>query len=750
MEKVTDPKKVTTDPVLLKELKRQNIDKDYVELHKDYSKEHPFAKVYKDLKSNKMFQVISGLPKVRKIDGVKIEAGWTQYGEKFITKPNLFTGIVESTQVEITALNDQPNGTKEGDSVMWNPQLFIDGSLQIPSIPYLLPVDPINENYQNNTIEWDYGVCKRRLRIIEGRIREKWIFTENPDGEIRIQHNQSGKIKLRFGSGIDADGKRLQIEVENDDEEVLKDHEALFPVEIGASPETFYPDAHEESTSVDGLAWHYTLNAVWADIQGGIGNGSNDTATGMDILKIKAGTVTDRWELIRRSIYLFNTASLPNGAIIIDAVLSIRGVDKSDGLSANPTLNVYSSNPASNTAVVNGDFNSLDTVAFASNISYASYITDDYNNFTLNASGIAAIDKEGVSKFGLRESTYDVLNTPPDWVNGADFAFGGWYAEQGAGYKPKFVVTYTVDINESISVTLEMEANNPLNLTKSIRPRVETLSNLGEQLITNRGMELDSDWEDYNANGTKVRSNEQAHNGTYSWKITLNASGNYTGIKQNITGLVIGKTYKISAWFYNLDMTDGERLELDCTNFVSGSIGVAYWDIFPTNGIWVKNGDHVFVANATSGYLMIYNFPTDVAEANKSFYVDDVSIREIIGIRALTFPIQPLVEIEAATPKSLTFPIIPLVEIEAAVTSRLGLKKSVDALVEMEASLVKIGLEKSLSARLEMVARLNGVVSGEAIPIAVPEIVQKTSGITVLIERDSEITVLIDEVSGIA
>ena len=64
--KVTDPLKVVTDEVVLNEIAKQGIDKDYVEFYEDYSAEHPFAKIYKDKKSDKFFQAISILPKARK------------------------------------------------------------------------------------------------------------------------------------------------------------------------------------------------------------------------------------------------------------------------------------------------------------------------------------------------------------------------------------------------------------------------------------------------------------------------------------------------------------------------------------------------------------------------------------------------------------------------------------------------------------------------------------------------------------
>ena len=57
--------------------------------------------------------------------------------------------------------------------------------------------------------------------------------------------------------------------------------------------------------------------------------------------------------------------------------------------------------------------------------------------------GRAAIDKTGISKFGIREKTYDVLDVEPTWGNGDSARYEGWMADKGAGYKPKLVVTYT-------------------------------------------------------------------------------------------------------------------------------------------------------------------------------------------------------------------------------------------------------------------------------------------------------------------
>ena len=144
------------------------------------------------------------------------------------------------------------------------------------------------------------------------------------------------------------------------------------------------------------------------------------------------------------------------------------------------------------------------------------------------------------------------------------------------------------------------------------------------EFVVNGDMELDSDWTQY-ANPTNARSNEQAHGGIYSRKITHDGAGGYGGILQNITGLTIGVTYSISAWFYNLDLINGERLLISPAGF-SATSGQS---ITPNQGVWTQNGPHIVVADATSGVMTLYTYPTDIAMANKSFYVDGVTITPV-------------------------------------------------------------------------------------------------------------------------
>jgi hypothetical protein len=149
--------------------------------------------------------------------------------------------------------------------------------------------------------------------------------------------------------------------------------------------------------------------------------------------------------MLTRSIFLFDTSSIPDSNSIDDATLSIYGYDKTNSFSGDePNINIYSSNPASNTALEAGDFDSLGETAFSTAITYTSFSTAGYNNFTLNASGIAAVSKTSVTKLGGRNANYDVANTSPIWASGADMNILVYFAEQtGTSQDPKLTVTHS-------------------------------------------------------------------------------------------------------------------------------------------------------------------------------------------------------------------------------------------------------------------------------------------------------------------
>jgi len=444
--KVLDPKKVLTDTLLISQLEKQGVYQDEVSFVQDYAMpsekgckrekgKSPYAKFYQHLSSAKRFMVSSGLP-MCDYKGQLLDVGFIPDTGGYRSKTNIFDSFVTlDGQVTAGCLNDQPDGRKVGQIARWSPILYLNGKEVRAGKASLLDEDVANPAYVNNVLEWDYGICKRRIRLIEGHTLGSWVFPTNPNGEVKISYNQSGDFLVKLGMyATDKNTEIISREIFDS---------AEYPFEVGDS-QTFYPDAHAETSSVDGYAGYagYSVPSTWANLVAAAGNAAQDDAT--TIYTYRFNSYTTQWTLLYRSIFLFDTSGLDDAATITGAVLSIRGQGKVDQLGVTPDINIYSSAPASNTALAAGDFDSLGTTAFSTAITYNGWETNNYNDFTLNAAGLAAIPVDGVAKFGARNASYDVSGTEPSWSASKGAYLTNYSSEQGAGYKPKLVVTYTM------------------------------------------------------------------------------------------------------------------------------------------------------------------------------------------------------------------------------------------------------------------------------------------------------------------
>ena len=226
---------------------------------------------------------------------------------------------------------------------------------------------------------------------------------------------------------------------------VGKDNNKIVSGKVGNTTSTFYPDADPESTSVDGSVFQDTDNTAWGTLQADVGSGSNDTGTDQNMVGWRDGT-SSNFSRIMRWIELFDTSAIPDTDTISSATLSNYGTYKEDPSSNTPSTNIYSAAPASNTSLAAGDYDSLGTTAYATAITYASYNDAGYNNWALNATGIAAISKTGISKFGVRNVQYDVENTAPAPTGSLAWnRLNVYTADQtGTANDPKLVVVHSV------------------------------------------------------------------------------------------------------------------------------------------------------------------------------------------------------------------------------------------------------------------------------------------------------------------
>lgn len=207
---------------------------------------------------------------------------------------------------------------------------------------------------------------------------------------------------------------------------------------------TAYPDPNPETTSVDGQVHRNAVDETFATIRAGAGTLANDTDASQEAPNLTGSTTTNQFQTLTRVILLFDTSALTSSATISAAVFSATYTGKASAIGETP-VDIVSSNPASNTGLVAADYGTLGTTKYASK-AYADITTAGaYNDYTLDANGIANVSKTGISKFGERLG-WDTDNSfTGTWASAANTRVNTVFADTaGTASDPKLVVTYTV------------------------------------------------------------------------------------------------------------------------------------------------------------------------------------------------------------------------------------------------------------------------------------------------------------------
>lgn len=137
----------------------------------------------------------------------------------------------------------------------------------------------------------------------------------------------------------------------------------------------------------------------------------------------------------KRGFFVFNTASLDDDCIITAGTLSIAG---------------YSYNETSVSVQKGTQGDTLDTGDFSSfSGSYYDYVSSwalgSYNDFTLDAQGLADISKTGNTYYCTREYAHDYVDSAP--AEGFAYRSGCYFSENtDVTYDPKLVVEYTTGL----------------------------------------------------------------------------------------------------------------------------------------------------------------------------------------------------------------------------------------------------------------------------------------------------------------
>ena len=206
---VTNPEKIVTDEKVKARLTRRGYDWQKTEFHEDYTVARPHMKTYRMLEDGKHMTIVKQLPRVNP-DGEWILREWELKTGVYHAKANTFYARVTGVALEIENKYACRDGSEIGDKANITPQLYLDDIEEPPksTTPVLLTTDPINGREDSNTLEWDFGIIKRRSRLIRGKLQGYWYcdpdgvsdwFDSNPDGKIRFKYNATGVFKPKLG-----------------------------------------------------------------------------------------------------------------------------------------------------------------------------------------------------------------------------------------------------------------------------------------------------------------------------------------------------------------------------------------------------------------------------------------------------------------------------------------------------------------------------------------------------------------------
>lgn len=206
-----------------------------------------------------------------------------------------------------------------------------------------------------------------------------------------------------------------------------------------------FPDAGTSSNTCDGRAQRITAASgeAFSTIRNGAGTTVDTTAADDAHAQLQCGTTVDQFQNLGRGIYVFPSYLIGGGSIISTATFSLFGSGKNGNIGTSD-LDLAGATLASYNNVLTSDFANVGRTLFGA-IAYASYSIVAYNDITLNATGIAAINLTTPTAFST-QLDYDLTNSfTGTWLAGQDqeYYLGKYADSAGTVNDPKLTVTYT-------------------------------------------------------------------------------------------------------------------------------------------------------------------------------------------------------------------------------------------------------------------------------------------------------------------
>jgi len=215
---------------------------------------------------------------------------------------------------------------------------------------------------------------------------------------------------------------------------------AVYPVKTDTT-ESYYSGAGEDGQVYNGVenlttSWYIAHEATTGEAADG------------DLLICQVGGRGSGYYYIRRDFLPFDTSALPDDAVISAATLGlyITSADEYDN-DAEAYIGIVQTSQNSPTALIADDYDQCGAVdnptQGATAVDITDLTVDQYNTWTLNATGRGWISKTGYTLLGMREG-HDITDTPTIDAGGANDVRARTSEYAGTASDPYLEVTYTV------------------------------------------------------------------------------------------------------------------------------------------------------------------------------------------------------------------------------------------------------------------------------------------------------------------
>ena len=409
------------------------------------------------------------------------------------TRQRVFNGVSSDIAGRVPSLSPSLRATTKGEAIA------SVGNLSRTNRPDLslevLSMNPIDDGVEVFARAWDkhdrsIGFGKDGTVEIERfRIINPPILVEDPKGDI-VQEWTDDLTQEVHHRTLREDPREALLQVLEQTIAIKSERfgpERIIPGKVGRTTTIVYPNAHTETTSVDGSVWGVgSAGGSWSALRNASdGYQADDTSVTTRAMSLYYQP-TQQFE-IWWQFQLFDTASIPDGDTVASATLSFyryNSGDSNDYSATNATykyLTCVGSTPASNTALATADFDQVgSTKLCASDVPVTSGTVPSvsaYTNMSLNASGVAAIAKTGVTKLAIVNGyDFDNQSIGTDAIRGSGVLM--YNADQaGTTNDPKLTIEHSGGGGSAPQAPSDLQVEsltNPTNVATS-NPRFSAI-----------------------------------------------------------------------------------------------------------------------------------------------------------------------------------------------------------------------------------------------------------------------------------